>query len=252
MKAAAAIVAARRGSATEIVGRRAEAPLAIRRCGDRVLLAATAAAPLGGDELDLDIAVGQAATLHVGSVAATLIWPSADGRRSSMSTNCHVADGAELQLTPEPTVSVAGSRHRIVTRVDLAPTARCRIVEELALGRSGECSGDVEMTLRVERGGLPVLHHTEHFGPSAAGHGTSVSIGGARYVVAALIVGQPAGESRTVVERAATAACLVLAADAVAVFAAGPDRSTTWSAIEEVTCMGGYGKTIRPILSGGS
>jgi urease accessory protein len=234
MRAQAAIVAELVDGRTEIVGRRAEAPLAIRRCDGRVLLAATAAAPVGGDELALDVRVDVGARVDVGTVAATMVWPGPDGARSTMATTCTVGDDGQLLLHPEPTIVVAGARHRVSTVVRLAPTARCTIVEELSLGRSGEPSGDIDLELRVERAGAPLVHHAERFGPSSPGVGTSVSVGGARFVVSMVVVGPPVDGPRTTIAATGAAAWLPLADDAAMLLAVGTDRPAAWAAADAV------------------
>ncbi len=76
MRAAARVEVARRDGRDVLVDVRSEPPLALRRVGDRVLLVGSAAAPVGGDELALDVVVGPGARLSLGSVAATMAWPS--------------------------------------------------------------------------------------------------------------------------------------------------------------------------------
>ena len=233
MRASALARVVRHSGRDEIVERSAVSPLAIRASGGRVLLASTAAAPVGGDDLDVRIDVGPGARADVGSVAAMVVWPGPDGSSSSMRTTCDVAAGGRLDLASEPTVSVVGSRHRSVTRVRLADDATCRIVEELSLGRTGEPSGDIGLSLRVERDGRPLFHHDEWFGPNCAGAATSVSVGAARHVVSAVVVGIEAGAPRTTLERGRAAAWLPVAYDAAVVLAIGGDRPGVWALLRE-------------------
>jgi urease accessory protein len=222
-------VVERRAGRDEVVRRDAEAPFSVRRCGSRVLLAASAAAPVGGDELHLTIAVGARARADVGSVAATMVWPSPAPAWSSATTVCDVATGADLVWWPEPTVSVAGSFHRASTLVRLAPAASCTVVEEIALGRTGESPGVLVLDLRVECDG-PLLHHTETFGRGAS----SVGTGAARYAISAALVGVAPGPSATEVGAATAAAWLPRTGDAAVALAVGPDRPTTWAALLRV------------------
>jgi urease accessory protein len=224
MRASALARVTHRHGRDEVVERRAASPLAIRSSGGRVLLASTAAAPVGGDELEVHVVVDEGATADVGSVAATVVWPGPDGAASLLRTRCDVGTGAHLDLMPEPIVSVAGSRHRSVTRVHLAAGATCRIVEELSLGRTGEPSGDLAVSLRVERDGGVLVHHDETFGPRRPGTATSVGIGAARHVLSAVVVGVVAGEPRVVVEPRRAIAWMPVAGDAVVVMAVGSDR----------------------------
>jgi urease accessory protein len=224
VKAAARIEVAHRCGRNEVVDRTCAAPISVRRCGHRVLLASSAAAPVGGDELVLDVVVGDGARADVGSVAASLVWPGASDAWSSTVTTSQVGAGADLAMWLEPTVSVVGSRHRATTIHRLAADATCRIVEEVALGRSDEPSGRLDLRLRVERGGAVVVDHADRFGPDVAGAGSSVSVGGARHVLSAVVVGAAAGESRTCVESGRAGAWLPVAADVAVVLAVGTDR----------------------------
>lgn len=210
----------------EVVERRAASPLAIRSSGGRVLLASTAATPVGGDELDVQVVVDEGATADVGSVAAMVVWPGPHGAASLLRTRCDVGVGGHLDLAPEPIVSVARSRHRSVTRVYLAAGGTCRVVEELSLGRTGEPAGDLAISLRVERDGTVLVHHDEAFGPGRPGTATSVGVGAARHVVSAVVVGVVAGDPRVVVEPSRAIAWMPVAADAVVVMAVGGDRPT--------------------------
>ena len=203
---------------------RSEPPFAIRRCGDRVIVAGSAASPVGGDQLALDVVVGTGATLDLGTVAATMVWPGAEPGRSVMSTSCVVGERAHLGWRPEPTVSVAGSDHVITTHVELASSATCRLLDELSLGRHSEPSGALEWELRVERDGRPLVHHAERFGPDVAGHGSVVGVGSARHVCSGVIVGVDAGRARTRIDGASAGGWLPIDDDTVVVMAVGPDR----------------------------
>lgn len=224
MKATASIAVSRVGGRDVVVDRRSAAPLSVRPCGERILLASSAAAPVGGDELALNIDVGSGAHADVGSVAAGMVWPGPTGEMSSMTTTCTVGTGAHLNLQMEPTISVAESRHRAVTTVQLLGDATCRIVEEAALGRRAEAPGHLELSLRVERDGRPLVHHDEAFGPDVDGALSSVSVGAARFVLAAVLVGIDPGTPRVCIEADKAASWLPVSTDAAVVLALGPDR----------------------------
>lgn len=224
MRASATIAVARCGDRDIVVDQRSAAPLSVRQCGRRILLASSAATPVGGDELALAIDVGPGARAGVGSVAASIVWPGVEGVASSMTTECAVGRGAHLDLWFEPTISVAGSHHRTATTVRLDGDATCRVVEEVVLGRRDEVSGRLGLSLRVERDGRPLVHHDEAFGPDVAGARSSVSVGAARHVVSAVLVGIDVGPARVCVEADRAAAWLPVAADAAMVMAVGHDR----------------------------
>jgi urease accessory protein len=215
---------------------RSEPPFAVRRSGGRVILVSSAAAPVGGDRLALDLVIRSGVDVEVGTAAATMVWPGVDGARSHVVTTVAVEGGAHLDLRPEPTVSVAGSDHRISTLVRLEADATCHLVEEVALGRVGEPSGRLELEFRVERGGVPLIHHTELFGPGVPGTGSVVGVGRARHVLTAVVVGAAAGSPRTSVDSEVAAAWLPVADDAAIVVALGPDRPATLAVARAVGC----------------
>lgn len=167
----------------------AEPPIALRRCGDRVMLVGAAAGPVGGDELVLGVAIGPGARTSVGSTGATIVWPAPVPATSSSRLDVTVGEGATLDWWPEPTISVAGSDHQTTTVVRLGRGASCRFVEELALGRSDEPGGHLTTSLRVEREGVALLHHGERFGPGVPGVGSTVSVGAFRHVLVAVLAG---------------------------------------------------------------
>ena len=235
MRATAAIAVARRDGRDELVDRRSQAPFAVRRCGDRIMVASSAAMPVGGDELDLAITVDDGACAAVGSVAATMVWPGTHGQRSTMTTAATIADHGHLDLWLEPTVSVAASWHRAAVGVGLAGSATCRVVEEVVLGRTGERSGRLELSLRAERDGRALVHHEESFGPDVPGAWSSVSVGNARHALSALLVGVAAGAPRVRVDNGRALAWLPMHDDVVMILAVGPDRPAVLDLVDDVT-----------------
>lgn len=235
-----------------LVDVRSEPPVAVRLAGGRVLLVGSAAAPVGGDQLALDVEVDAGATAEVGSAAASIVWPArphGDGSVPvSVSTvSTVVGAGASLQWWPEPTVLVRGARHEVRHRCRLDAGASLVLAEELVLGRSDEPSGDVSLDLRVEALGLPVVHHRERFGPAAPGWGTTASAGSVRHVVVVILIGRPAAAVTGTPEvhgpdRYGAALHVDVdptVADAlgpvVVVIAAGPDRPSAWGVVERVS-----------------
>lgn len=224
MKAAARVEVARRDGRDVLVDVRSEPPLTVRQAGDRVVLVGSAAAPVGGDELEFDVVVGPGAHLALGSVAATMAWPGPRGDDSSQRVRATVGAAGHLSWAPEPLVLVAGCRHTTTTCVDLAAGATAWVVEEVSLGRTGEESGSLTMTWRIERDGRPLIHHTERLGPAVPGWGSAVTTGSHRHVLAAIAVGSPCPMLPPVVATDAAVAVLAVADDAWVVLAAGADR----------------------------
>ncbi|WP_063037323.1 urease accessory protein UreD [Nocardia pseudovaccinii] len=141
--------------------------LAARRTGpDTVHLIGTAATPLGGDELDIEIVVGAGARLVVRSVAATIALPST---RTPLSlAHWHFDVAGELDFDPEPTIVAGGAHHHAVTEVRLTPDARLRLRERVQIGRTGEEGGGWRGDLIADIGALPLLRHRLELGAGSA------------------------------------------------------------------------------------
>lgn len=157
MRASAAVATSMSDDGRTVVSRLASAPpLTLRQTGAcTVHLISTAAGPLGGDRLSLDVYVAPRTTLELASVAATLVLPG-DGE-SELLVTAHVGAGATLRFAPEPTVLAAGSDHRLLVRLALEADAGVLWREEIVFGRHGEASGRCHARFDVTRDGLPLL-----------------------------------------------------------------------------------------------
>lgn len=155
MRAAARVVAELDGGGrTALRVLKGEAPLLPRRTGpNEVHFVGGAAAPLGGDELTMEIEVGPGAELVVRTVAASIALPGRSGEASRLSVAVSVADGGRLLWLPEPLIAAARCRHTTVSTVDLDPAAELIWREELVCGRHGEEPGDVTLSTVLRRGG---------------------------------------------------------------------------------------------------
>ncbi len=138
--------------------------LAARSTGPGVLhLVGTAAGPMDGDRVTIRLSVGPGARLRVRSAAATIAlpaWRRAEAGPSRLRVEIDVADGAELDLAPEPVVVAASATLHTTTTVRAQGSARVRVLEEVRLGRHGERPGTWRGRTRVLRDGVPVLSHT--------------------------------------------------------------------------------------------
>lgn len=138
------------------------------RTGPAVVhLVNSAAAPLGGDELELTVRVGEGARLRLSSVAATLAMPGPRGGESAMTVTIEVADGASLEYPSQPTVVTERARHEARIDAELAGLARFRYGETVVLGREGERSGRMGSTMVVRRDGKPLLCQRSEIGDPA-------------------------------------------------------------------------------------
>ena len=128
---------------------RSDGPLALRETPRGVYLVGTAAGPLGGDDLALDIDVGPGAGLVIRSAAGMLLLPGPDGGASGLRITARVGPGGRLDFAPQPAVAAAGCDHRTDARIDLSAGASLRWREEIVLGRHGEPSGQYASRLDV-------------------------------------------------------------------------------------------------------
>ena len=134
----------------------------------RVSLAAGAAAPIGGDRLELDVRVGAGTTLVLTEVSHTLCLPGRDGARSVTSYRMVVEDDATLVWLPEPVIAAQGCHHDTDVAITLGAGARLLAREELLLGRHGEAAGRLRQRVRVTRVGRPVFQQDLELGGETA------------------------------------------------------------------------------------
>ncbi|WP_326820900.1 urease accessory protein UreD [Streptosporangium sp. NBC_01756] len=191
MTARAAIVTERGpGGRTVLARMRSDPPLTLRGTAPgQVHLVSTAAGPLGGDDLALDIEVGPGSTLDVRSVASTLVLPGSGPAESLMTITARVGAGASLRFAPEPTVLAAGCLHRMVVRLSLAEDARVFWREEIVFGRYGESPGRCHSRFDATTGDGPLLRQELVVGDPAIDTGPAV-YGGARCVGSVLTSGR--------------------------------------------------------------
>ena len=132
-----------------------------------VHLVSSATAPLGGDDLSLEVSVGPGAHLQLRGIAATLALPGHHGERSHASIRFDIDVNASVEFLPEPTVVTSRASHSSSFTAQLADTARLRHREMLVLGRIGEPAGDLDSTVEVIRGGTPLLRQRVDIGDPA-------------------------------------------------------------------------------------
>ena len=194
--------------------------------GPVVHLVGGAAGPLGGDDLVLDVTVGDGATLVVRGVAAMLAQPGVDpDERGRLSIRATVGEGATLDWDPEPTILVAGCRLDLDVTIDAAADACVRWSEELVLGRSGEESGEVVARTRAVVGGRLALDHAMTVGGPPGPWDGPGGLAGHRWIGTVLHLGESVPEPvAPCADAAVRAAGLVLAAGGVLRVATAVDR----------------------------
>jgi urease accessory protein len=188
MRARAAVATTLAGGRTVISGLRSAPPLTFRQTGPHTVhLVSTAAGPLGGDHLELDVDVAPGTTLEVGSVASTLVLPG-EGE-SVMVVTARVGAGAALRFAPEPTVLAAGCAHRLLVRLRLEAGARVLWREEIVFGRYGEQPGSCHSRFDATFAGGPLLRQEFVVGEPAI-DGSPAVYGDARCVGSTLMTGR--------------------------------------------------------------
>jgi urease accessory protein len=184
VRASAAVVADRGPDGrTRLPVLRSVAPLVLRPTAAGLYLAAGAAGPLGGDDLELSVVVGPHATLTLRTVGATVALPGPG--ESRLTLRIAVAAGGRLDLLPEPTVVADRARHVTRTYAEVADGGELTLREEVVLGRYGEAGGAWSGLLHADAGGRPLLRHRLDL----AGTPRDGSLLGARAVGTVLQVG---------------------------------------------------------------
>ena len=170
-----------RGS-TRLPVLRSQVPLVLRRAAEAVYLVSAAAAPLGGDRLDLRIEVRAGATLCLRTVAASVALPGLDGEESLLTVTATVAAGGRLDYLPEPVVVADGARHATDIRASVAEGGSLVLRDELILGRHGERGGAFRGSLRADYAGRPLLRQALDVSGSDAVTGGPAILSGHRAV----------------------------------------------------------------------
>ena len=176
---------ARRGAATRLVAREHHGPLAVQRTFQaadgscHAYLLHPPGGVVGGDRLEIDVAVVSGARTLATSPGAAKFYRSA-GPRAHQAIRLEVADGARLDWLPQETIVFAGADVTSTTHVDLAADARHCGWEILCLGRPGSAApfdaGRWDARLAIDRDGRPLLR--ERLDVDAAGIGGPAGLRG--------------------------------------------------------------------------
>jgi urease accessory protein len=191
----------RRGH-TVVRSMQCEAPILVRVVGDSgpllsLAMVNGAAGPLGGDRLRLRLELEAGAQLTVRSVAASMAQPGPRGEPSELAVDLVVGTDASLDWQPQPTVSVVGSDHRSIVRLEAAGSSTVRLSEGVSLGRHGEPPGRFALRERVVIDGAAVLDHETVFATGALmGPGAQ---GQARTMTTEIVIGPRLPEATAVV-----------------------------------------------------
>ncbi|TCO58182.1 urease accessory protein UreD [Actinocrispum wychmicini] len=171
MRAHARVVAEVVDGRTVLRELRSMAPLTLvprRGVPGAVHLVSSAAAPLGGDDLELSLVAGPGATLRLAGVAAALVLPGPTPAVSRVTVTVEAAEKSTVEYRPAATVVTERASHEAVFVASLAADARLLAREVLVLGRAGESPGRLGTVTIVHRSGGPVLNQRLRVGALAA------------------------------------------------------------------------------------
>ncbi|MCZ4550887.1 urease accessory protein UreD [Gordonia rubripertincta] len=144
---------------------RASGGIAVRQTGvDTLHMISSAATPLGGDLIEINVEVGPGACLNLHSVAAAMALPGPHEPRSELRWHIAVADGARLVIDPQPTIVAAHAVHHSETAIDVAESGAVRMAERVQIGRSSEDLGRWTGRVRADVGGTPAVRHQVSIG----------------------------------------------------------------------------------------
>jgi urease accessory protein len=182
----------RRGGRSALVRAEGHVPYAARLAhgdGDvaRVTLVQTVAGPLAGDEIEIEIEVGEGAALELRTNAATLAFPAAVAARQKL--RARVEPGGRLAWLPEPLILAAGCNLESSVELELEAGAAALTRELVVLGRHDEKAGRYESELRCELEGRPLLHEAVRIDGTGLGYTSPAILGRARAFISVALLG---------------------------------------------------------------
>lgn len=162
-------------------------PVAFRPTTSGVYLVGTAASPVGGDDVRIEVRAAADGDLSVRSSAASVAYAGGVSRRT---VHAVAGPASRLSWRPEPLIVTSGADHYQRTVLECSPDATVEWAEITLLGRHDEPSGRVRLRFDADVGGRPLLRHELRVGPGAPGWDGPAVLGPAR-AVATLLVTTP-------------------------------------------------------------
>ena len=90
---------------------------------------------VGGDQLQLDVKVGPAATALLATQSSTKVYPRRDGKGCGQTLTMSIAEGGLAVVVPDPIVCFAESDYVQRQRFDLKTSAGLVLIDSLSSGR---------------------------------------------------------------------------------------------------------------------
>lgn len=148
---------------------RGSGSMAPRQTADgQVHLVATAAGPLGGDELCVRLVVRSGAHLRIRGVSATLALAGRDGGPSLTTVSVTVEEGAVLDVRLPPVIVSAAATVHAQAVVDVADGGALTLHEQVVLGRWREQPGRWRGRVTADLAGRAWVRQTVALGPGSA------------------------------------------------------------------------------------
>jgi len=122
----------------------------------RIALVAGGALLLGGDEVSIDITVGEGCTLELEDIGGTVAY-DADGERSRWTVDVVVEAGGVFLWHGLPMIVADGANVVRTIRMALAANAVACLRETVVLGRVGESGGRVHQRTDITIAGVPLF-----------------------------------------------------------------------------------------------
>jgi len=153
-------------------------------------LVGTAAGPLAGDDLSLELRLRPGARATLRATGASLAQGRDHGGTAALSVRADLAEDADLVADPGALIVCQGSRVAVRVELALGRGAAVDWRELIVLGRTGEPPGQATLRWDVTRLGRPVLRQSADL---------DLGLTAGRRVLACALICDPARACRTVV-----------------------------------------------------
>ena len=131
---------------------------------------------VGGDQLDIDITLGENCQALITTPGAAKFYRS-EGSVAQQQISMKLAPGAELEWLPQENILFRGARLRQSTKIELADGARFIGSEIICLGRPANLEvfeqGEASFHTRLYRGGRPIQIETTRITPELGRTGSA-------------------------------------------------------------------------------
>jgi urease accessory protein len=219
-----------------------ESPLVVRRVHGadagccELCLVGSAAGPLSGDHLELDLRLAADARACVSATGASIAQGNG-GLPSTIAINAELGDRSALRADPGALVVCEGSSVDVRIEIGLGVDATLDWRELIVLGRSGERAGEVTLRWDILREGRPLLRqYVDLRDPLLAGwSGMTAS----RRVMACAVLSGPTIKAATRVTSPTTLAQRIDARTILATVLAD-DAATASGLLDELCGMDSY------------